>query len=81
MGPPDGTTGVLLAGVRPGGAAEAAGLRRGDIVQWIDGHDVRTVEDLMFVLQNAKPKTKAKLRYVRDGKRQEAEVTFEEPRR
>jgi membrane-associated protease RseP (regulator of RpoE activity) len=81
VGPPDGTTGVLLAGVRPGGPAEAAGLRRGDIVQWIDGHDVRTVEDLMFVLQNAKPKAKAKLRYVREGKRQEAEVTFGEPRR
>jgi Tol biopolymer transport system component/Zn-dependent M28 family amino/carboxypeptidase len=81
VGPPEGTSGVLLAGVRPGGPAEAGGLRRGDIVQWIDGHDVRTVEDLMYVLQTSKPGAKVKLRYLREGKGQEAEVTFGAPRR
>lgn len=81
VGPPEGTPGVLLAGVRPGGPAEAGGLRRGDIVQWIDGHDVRTVEDLMFVLQSSKPGAKAKVRFLREGQRQEVEVTFGAPRR
>jgi Tol biopolymer transport system component/Zn-dependent M28 family amino/carboxypeptidase len=81
VGPPEGTPGVLLAGVRPGGPAEAGGLRRGDIVQWIDGRDVRTVEDLMFVLQSSKPGAKGRVRFLREGKRQETGVTFGEPRR
>jgi S1-C subfamily serine protease len=72
---------VLLAGVRPGGPAEAGGRRRGDIVQWIDGRDVRTVEDLMFVLQSSKPGAKGRVRFLREGKRQETGVTFGEPRR
>jgi len=75
-GPPGGQAGVLLAGVRPGGPADTAGLRRGDILIKIDAHDVRNVEDLMFVLANAKPGTKAKVTVLREGKRLELEATY-----
>ncbi len=79
VGPPTGQTGVLLAGVRPGGPADQAGMKRGDILVKIDGHDIRTVEDFMFVLQRSKPGEKGKVKVLRDGKPVELEVTFGAP--
>jgi Tol biopolymer transport system component len=75
-GPPDGKQGVLLADVRPGGAADKGGLRRGDIIQKIGSHEVRNVEDLMFVLRASKPGEKARVVLERGGKRVELDVTF-----
>jgi hypothetical protein len=75
-GPPDGKTGVLLAGVRPGGPADQAGLRRGDIIKKIGAHEVRNVEDLMFVLRASKPGDKARAVIEREGKRLEIDLTF-----
>ena len=46
---------MLLAGVRPGGGADKAGMRRGDILVRLGKHEIRSVEDLMFVLQASKP--------------------------
>jgi peptidase M28-like protein/PDZ domain-containing protein/WD40 repeat protein/PA domain-containing protein len=79
VGPPDGQAGVLLAGVRPGGPAEAAGLRRGDIIVKIDGHEVKNVEDLMFVLENAKPGVRARIQLLRDGKPVQIDATYGQP--
>jgi hypothetical protein len=81
VGPPNGQTGVLLAGVRPGGPADAAGVKRGDILVEIDGHAVRTVEDFMFVLAGATPGAKAKITVIRDGKKVELEAVFGPPMR
>ncbi len=75
-GPPEGKTGVLLAGVRPGGPAEAAGLKRGDLLIQIDSHKIRNVEDFMYVLRKSSPGEKAKVVVERDGKKVEVEVTF-----
>ncbi len=75
--PPPGTEGVLLSGVRPGGAAEKAGLARGDVIVKIGAADVRTVEDLMYVLGESKPGQKAKVVVMRDKKRVEVEVVFQ----
>jgi C-terminal processing protease CtpA/Prc len=77
-GPGAGKSGVLLGGVRPGGAAERAGLRRGDVLVRIDSHEIRGIEDLMFVLGAAKPGDRAKVTVVRDGKPLEVEVIFQE---
>jgi S1-C subfamily serine protease len=79
VGPPNGQPGVLLAGVRPGGPADAAGLRRGDILVAVDGHDVKTVEDFMFALGAATPGAKGRVTVLREGKRIELEVTFGAP--
>jgi hypothetical protein len=76
-GPPEGTAGVLLAGVRPGGAAEQAGMRRGDVLTKIGTSEIRSVEDLMFVLNEAKPGQKVKVVVVRDGKPVTLDVTFQ----
>jgi membrane-associated protease RseP (regulator of RpoE activity) len=76
VGPANGATGVLLAGVRPGGPAETAGMQRGDILVKIDGHDIKNVEDFMFVLENAKPGGKAKITVLRGGKPVQLEAVY-----
>ena len=74
--PPKGTVGVLLSGVRPGGAAEKAGMQRGDVLVKIGKHEIKAVEDLMYVLSESKPGEKTKATVLRDGKPVELEVTF-----
>jgi Zn-dependent M28 family amino/carboxypeptidase len=54
-GPSDGSPGMLLAGVRRGGAAELGGLRRGDILVRLGSHQIRSVEDLMYALADSRP--------------------------
>lgn len=76
-----GVKGVLLDDVRPGGGAEKAGMRRGDVIVKLGRYDVGSVEDLMFVLTQAKPGETVKGVIVRDGQRVELEVTFQEGKR
>jgi Tol biopolymer transport system component/Zn-dependent M28 family amino/carboxypeptidase len=80
-GPPAGQAGMLLAGVRAGGPAEVAGMRRGDILVELGGKDVRGVEDLMYVLAASKPGTRATAIVLREGKKVKLEVTFGPPMR
>ncbi len=75
-GPGPGKTGVLLAGVRPGGPAEKAGMKRGDILIRIGTRAVSSVEDLMYVLGSSKAGQKAKAVVIRDGKEVKLDITF-----
>jgi Tol biopolymer transport system component len=77
-GPGAGKSGVLLGGVRPGGAAEKAGLRRGDLLVGLGRHQINSIEDFMYVLNASKPGETTKAVIVRDGKRMELDVTFQE---
>jgi len=77
-GPPGGTPGVLLAGVRPGGAAEKAGMRRGDILIRLGKHEIRSVQDLGFALSAAKPGETVTAVVLRDGKETRLETTLQE---
>src|SRR6476646_5551202 len=54
-GPGQGKKGVLLSGVRAGGAADKAGMRKGDILVRLGKSEIASVEDLMFVLNSSKP--------------------------
>ncbi len=76
-GPPNGQKGMLLAGVRPGGAADKAGLQKGDILVRLGGHVIGAVEDVMFVLTDAKPGTKMPATILRDGKEMNVELDLE----
>jgi hypothetical protein len=80
-GPGPGKKGVLLAGVRPGGAAEKAGMRKGDILVRLGKSEIASVEDLMFVLNASKPGETVSAVVLRDGKEVKLEVTFQESRR
>ena len=81
VGPPEGTSGVLLAGTRPGGPADKAGMRRGDLLVELAGTPIRDIHDLMFVLRAAKPAQTSSAVVVRDGERVTLTVTFDQARR
>ncbi len=76
-GPPGGASGVLLAGVRAGGAAEAGGLKRGDILVRLGHHEIRSVEDLMYALGASKPGETTTAVVTREGKELKFRVTFQ----
>ncbi len=80
-GPPAGVKGVLLDDVRPGGGAEKAGMRRGDVIVKLGKLDVGSVEDLMFVLMQARPGETVTAVVLREGQRLELPTTFQEGRR
>jgi S1-C subfamily serine protease len=80
-GPPNGQKGMLLAAVRAGGAAEKAGLQRGDILIRLGTHPIGGVEDLMYVLNASKPGETVTAVVLREGKEVQLEVTFQESKR
>jgi S1-C subfamily serine protease len=75
-GTPDQKPGVLLAGVRPGGPADTAGLRRGDLLQRIGKYEIRTIEDFEFALRNSHPGEQATVTVEREGKPLSVQVIF-----
>jgi S1-C subfamily serine protease len=81
VGPPDGQKGMLLAGVRTGGAADLAGMKRGDILVQVGSHPIGGVEDLMYVLNESKPGQTVTVIVLRDGKQVKLEATFQEAKR
>jgi hypothetical protein len=76
-GPTDGG-GVLLAGVRPGSAADKAGMKRGDALIGLGKTDIKSLHDFMFVLNGSKPGQTVSARVKRDGKVVNLQVTFDE---
>ena len=73
--------GMLLAGVRPGGPAEKAGLRKGDVLIALGDRQVKTVRDLVYVLRDAKPGQRVKAKVLRAGKTLVLPVTFGKAKR
>ena len=74
-------TGVEIVGVSPGGPAEQAGLRPGDVIVAIDGKPLRRAGDntparqIVEHLTEVEPGTPVKVDYLRGDKRQTATVT------
>jgi S1-C subfamily serine protease len=77
---PSGPPGMMIDDVVPGGAAEKAGLRKGDRIVRINSVEIRNVHDLMFVLQNAKPGETVKVTVTRGGKQLTVDATYGAPR-
>ena len=59
--------GVIVSGVTPGSAAERAGLKRGDIIQALNGQPVRDMNTLRNRIADSAPNANAELVIVRDG--------------
>jgi Peptidase family M28/PA domain/PDZ domain/WD40-like Beta Propeller Repeat len=72
----DGRPGVLIADVRPGGAAEKAGMRHGDLLVELAGAPVRDIYDFTYALRKAKPGEKSTAVVMRGEERLTLEVTF-----
>ncbi|HEY4366761.1 MAG TPA: PDZ domain-containing protein [Steroidobacteraceae bacterium] len=76
----DRADGVEVASVSPGGAAEAAGIKAGDVLTEVAGKSLqRDGEDaprdkLLAAMREVKPEQKVKVKYLRAGKVASAEV-------
>ncbi|HEU4626919.1 MAG TPA: PDZ domain-containing protein [Steroidobacteraceae bacterium] len=69
-------TGAKVREVSPGGAAEAAGLRAGDVIVAVDGKEVKEgAREVARLLRAVEPDTTVQLRVLRDGKPKEIKVT------
>ena len=68
--------GALLSQVTPGGPADKAGLQPGDIVQSVNGENVKASSDLPVLVGMMPPGTQLTLGIWRNGKREEVQVTL-----
>lgn len=68
--------GVYIVEVSKGSAAEEAGLKQGDVIIAIDGQRITDGASVQEKVNNYHPGEKAVVTYIRDGKENNAEVTF-----
>jgi serine protease Do len=68
--------GVLVQEVRPGGPADKAGLKPGDVINSIDGHSIKDGNELVDEIASRRPGSTARLGYMRDGKQGDTTVTI-----
>ena len=71
-------SGVELLQLHPGGPAESAGLRTGDVVEAIDGAEVHTLGGLLAEVERRSVGDSVDLRVLRDGATIEIAVRLEE---
>jgi serine protease Do len=70
--------GIVIELVEPGGPAEKAGLKPGDVITSVNGQPVKTGNDLVNPIAEAAIGSKVKLSYVRDGAQKETTATVED---
>jgi serine protease Do len=68
--------GVLVQRVQPGGPADKAGLKVGDIVTTIDGRPIKDGDDLVNDIASRRPGSTVRMGYIRDGKPADTTVTI-----
>ncbi|GGN81699.1 hypothetical protein GCM10010968_10730 [Agrococcus terreus] len=71
-----GTVGAQIQELSAGGAAEAAGLRAGDVITAVDGAPVTNAVDATAQVRAHAGGTAVTITYVRDGQEAEAEATL-----
>jgi serine protease Do len=68
--------GALVSQVTPGGPAEKAGLKMGDVVTAIDGKPVNNADDLTMAVISRAPGSTVNLDVVRNGKPTQISITL-----
>jgi len=68
--------GVLISDVTPGGPADKAGLKRGDIITEVNGTKVNESSDLRLKIANMKPNGSVKFTVLREGSERQMAVTL-----
>ena len=76
LGIKDNEEGVFVSAVAPDGAAEAAGIKRGDLITKINGAEVTSGLEMSSVLANYKPGDKVNVTYKRKGSELSAAVVL-----
>src|SRR5262249_53094366 len=69
-------SGVTISNVVAGSPAEQAGLRVGDTIVAVDNKDVKDGDQLVADIASRKPGSKAKVAFIRNGKKQDTSVTI-----
>ena len=67
--------GVKLSDVRPGGPADQAGMKGGDVIVEFAGQKIANLQDYSDALIGAKVGQPAKVVVLRDGRRIEVTIT------
>ncbi len=70
--------GVLVGRVMEGEPAEKAGVRKGDVILEVEGHQVKDTRDLLNTVARLQPGQKAKVLILREGKEKTLFVTIGE---
>lgn len=70
------THGVRVTKVIKDQAAEKAGIKKGDIIQYFNDEKIRRPSNLVDAVREVKPTTQVKVKLVRDGKNKELTVTL-----
>ncbi len=68
--------GVIISSVTPGGPAEKAGLKNGDVIVSIDGRNIKDGDDLVNDIASRRPGSSVRIGYMREGKAADAAVTI-----
>ena len=68
--------GALIADISPNGPAAKAGLKRGDIIEKLNGHRVEDFEELSVEISEMAPGAVAHLQIVRNGQTMQKDVTL-----
>ena len=69
-------SGITVSNVVSGSPADEAGLKIGDTITSVDGREVKSGDELVADIAARKPGSKAKIAFVRNGKKQDATVTI-----
>jgi serine protease Do len=68
--------GVTVSNVISGSPADQAGLKIGDTITSVDGKELKSGDDLVADIASRKPGSKAKLNFIRNGKKEDTTVTI-----
>jgi serine protease Do len=69
--------GAIVTQVEPNSPSAKAGLKVGDLITGLDGHEVSDAGQLQVVVGQTRPGTTVKLQVLRDGKSMDLPVTLE----
>src|ERR1019366_3306839 len=72
------TSGALVEDVAPGGPAEKAGIKPGDVIRKVNGQTIDSAHQLTDVITGISPGAVAGLDVIRDGKPLSLRVTLTE---
>ncbi len=73
---PPGAAGAYVGLVRPGSAAQRAGLLLGDVIVQLGDRPVRSASDVEYVIGGMAPGAKVSVEWLRDGERMRGEAAL-----